>query len=99
LALEALDLVLDAELLGARQELLAGDHVVHRPVADVVEGDDALTLHAGGEDVLVAQDADVRLLGQRRLQGERAALHEGDIRLEPVLLEQLLLLGDVERAE
>jgi hypothetical protein len=47
--------------------------------------------------VLVANDRHVGLLSEGGLKRERAALDEGDIGLEPVFLEQLLALGDIER--
>ena len=79
-------------------QLLAGDDVVDGPVGDIEEGYDLLALNGRGQHVLVAQDAHIDLLGEHGLQGQRAALHIGDVGLKPVLLEQLLLLGHVEGA-
>ena len=93
-----LTFVLNAELLGASHQRVIGDDVVHRPIGDVVESDDAFALHRDGQHVLVAEDADIGLFGQRRLQRERAALHVGDVGLEPIFLENFLLLGDIESA-
>ena len=96
-AIQTLHLLLDAQFLGARHQLVGRDDVVYRPVGDAIERDDALALHRDGQHVLVTEDTDVGLLGECCLQRERAALHVGNLGLQPVLLEYLLLLGDVER--
>jgi hypothetical protein len=76
---------------------LVADDIVHRAVRHAVERDDALALRRDGQHMLVAENADIGLFRQCRLQRQRAALHIGDVGLESVFLEDLLLLGDIER--
>ena len=98
LALERQNAILQALAVVGFVQRIADDDVVERPVRDVEDRHQVAALRGGGEDVLIAQHAEIGLAREHRLEGQRSALHECHVGLQAVLGEQVFAHGDVQRA-